>query len=120
MNLMSEALLDNFQPPRDPHSRAYRHEACGGDTLVSGDDYVLLECPFRPVDATFCCTCEQMVPLESVSWVDSGQNVAQYRRQVHDSVPFLRRVYLSLLGNAYEGAVNLNLDSSGTPRQPTA
>src|SRR5262245_49688027 len=101
MQLMSQTLLENYEPPRHARSRAYKHDACGGQTVVSGDEHVLLECPFRPVQATFCCTCEQMVPLESVSWSDSGQNIAEYRRQVYDSVPFLRRVYLMLLGNAY-------------------
>ena len=31
-----------------------------------------------------------------------------------------RGVYLTLLGNAYEGAVNLNLDSSGRPKEMAA
>jgi hypothetical protein len=99
-------------------ARAYRHDACGGETVVSGDDYVMLECPFRPVDATYCCTCEEMVGLDSVTWIDTGECIQDYRKQVYDSVPFWRSVYLTLLGNAYEGAVNLNLDSAGRPKRP--
>jgi hypothetical protein len=98
-------------------ARAYRHNACGEETVVSGDDYVLLECPFRPVDATYCCGCSQMVPLDAVAWSDSQENIAAYRKRVHASVPFWRGVYLLLIGNAYEGAVNLNLDRTGHPIQ---
>ena len=120
MQLTSQSLLENYQPPRDSNTRAYRHDACGGQTIVSGDEYVLLECPFRPVESTFCCGCDEFVPLDTVSWSDSGQSIAAYRREVYSSVPFWRRVYLSLLGNAYEGAINLNLDSTGKPRPPSA
>ena len=100
-------------------TRAYQHAECGGETVVSGDDYVMLECPFRPVDSTYCCGCEQFVPLSSVVWIDTGECVADYRKRVYDSVPFWRGVYLTLLGNAYEGAINLNLDSSGRPKEST-
>ncbi len=96
-------------------ARAYRHDGCGEETVVSGDDYVLLECPFRTVDATFCCGCDDFVSLDSVAWSDSQECIAAYRKRVYDSVPFWRGVYLLLIGNAYEGAVNLNLDRTGHP-----
>jgi hypothetical protein len=106
-------------PAKGPNvSRAYRHRGCGEVTVVSGDDLVLLECPFRPVESTVCCRCEGYVPLDSVEWADSGELISTYRRRVKASVPFLRRLFLYTLGNAYQGAVNLHLDSKGRPLPP--
>lgn len=101
-----------------PLERAYRHVGCGHVTLVSGDDYVLLECPFRPVTETFCAGCQQYVYLNEVRWVDSDQKICDYRDQVKASVPFWKRIWLSVFCNAYQGAVNLHLDSRGR-RLPT-
>jgi hypothetical protein len=97
-------------------SRAYRHVDCGRETIVSGDDYVLLECPFRPVTSTYCACCGDFVPLDAVEWTDTGESIAAYRQRIAAGVPFLRQVYLYVFGNAYEGAVALNLDSRGRRR----
>jgi hypothetical protein len=80
---------------------------------VSGDDYVVLECPFRPVSGTFCCHCRQFVPLNAVRWADSDEKISDYRQRVYDSVPFWRRVYLAVFANAYEGAVNWGVEWKG-------
>jgi hypothetical protein len=97
-------------------SRSYEHSACGGITEVSGDDYVRLECAFRGCSGTFCASCRRFVGLDAVTWVDSGETIAAYRRRIVAAVPFWERVRLSLFANAYEGALNLNLDRTGTPR----
>jgi hypothetical protein len=100
--------------PDEPDlSRVYRHDGCGQLTTVSGDDYVILECPFRPVTGTFCCGCHKFVPLHTVSWADTGESIAKYRTRVAASVPFWRRVRLALFGSAYEGAIHLHLDRKG-------
>jgi hypothetical protein len=104
--------------PADHLSRPYRHTKCGGVTVVSGDHYVLLECPFRPVNGTFCARCQAFVPLHTVVWEDSGENIAEYRDRLYKSVPFKRRLYLNWLGTAYEGALNLRLDKRGKPLPP--
>jgi hypothetical protein len=96
-----------------PLSRAYRHAGCGQTTVISGDDYVLLECPFRPVTGTFCHGCQQFVLLNEVRWVDSDEKISDYRARVAASVPFWRRLWLTIFANAYQGAVNLHLDSRG-------
>jgi hypothetical protein len=101
-------------------SRVYRHTGCGGQTVISGDDYVNLECPFRPVQGTYCCACQQFVPLSMLQWSDTGENVAEYRRQLYDSVPYMRRVWLTWFGSRYEGALNLRLDKHGLPILPAA
>jgi hypothetical protein len=106
--------VDEFQG-RPGLSRVYFHEECGADTRVSGDDYVLLECPFRPVTATFCCGCRKLVSLRVVCWADTGEPVSDYRARLAATVPFWRRVRLILFGTAYEGAINLRLDRHGRP-----
>ena len=105
--------------PADHLSRAYRHLQCNGVTVVSGDDYVMLECPFRPIGGgTYCVTCKKFVPLKSVVWEDTGENVEEYRNRLYYSVPWKRRLYLTWLGTAYEGALNLHLDKRGHPLPP--
>jgi hypothetical protein len=64
-----------------------------------------------------CAGCGRLVPLSSVAWCDTGENLATYRERLYQSVSFWRRMYLMLLGNNYEGAVSLNLDSQGKPKQ---
>ena len=97
-------------------ARSYQHAECGHETLVSGNDYLQLECPFRPIGSTMCSGCGHLVPLGSLAWADTGENIAVYRQRLYKSVSFWRRIYLMLLGNAYEGAVALNLDSKGQPK----
>ena len=98
-----------------PNARVYYHVTCGKATIVSGDDYVLLECPFRPVSSTYCCGCQTFVPLHMVRWADSDESIAAYRERVRATVPFWRQVYLALFGTAYEGAVNWGKEWKGGP-----
>jgi hypothetical protein len=94
---------------------------CNGVTVVSGDDYVMLECPFRPVGGgTYCVSCKTFVPLSEVVWDDTGENIKDYRDQLYKSVTWKRRLYLSWLGTAYEGAMKLRLDKRGNPLPPVS
>jgi hypothetical protein len=104
---------DGASPNEPPVRRAYVHADCGCETAAAGDALVLLECPFRPVESTLCAGCGQYAPLDRVAWSDSGEKIAEYRQRVYRSVSFWRRMYLLIAGNAYEGAINLNLDRSG-------
>jgi len=97
-------------------SRDYIHSACKSATTVSGDHYVMLECPFRRVTHTFCVTCNESVPLDQVWWADSGQRISEYRREIASGVPFWQKMRLSIFGTAYEGALRLNLDAKGNPK----
>ncbi len=115
MSLVTD-LSAEPRPTDDWLARSYEHADCGHETLVSGEDYVLLECPFRPIESTHCARCGRLVPLSSVAWCDTGENVAAYRERLYHSVSFWRRMYLMLLGSNYEGAVTLNLDSKGKPK----
>ena len=97
-------------------SRDYIHSACRGVTTISGDDYVIIECPFRRVTHTYCATCNQTVPLDEVAWVDSSQRISDYRKEIAGSVSFLEKWRLTILGTAYEGALRLHLDAKGNPK----
>jgi hypothetical protein len=97
-------------------ARSFQHAECGQETLVSGQNYVLLECPFKAIESTMCSGCGHLVPLSSIAWSDTRENVAAYRQRIYQTVSFWRRMYLMLLGNTYEGAVSLNLDSHGHPK----
>src|SRR5262245_41553033 len=104
--------------PNEPNVlRAYKHEKCGCETAAGGDALVLLECPFRPVDSTLCAGCCEYDPLDQVCWSDSCDRISHDRIRVRDAIPFWRRLYLLLNGNAYEGAVNLNLDKHGQVKE---
>ncbi len=100
-------------------SRNYIHSACKAATKVSGDHYVMLECPFRRVTHTFCPTCNKEVPLEEVEWADSGHRISEYRREIASGVTFWEKMRLTLFGTAYEGALRLNLDAKGNPKPGT-
>jgi hypothetical protein len=100
-----------------PVSRAYEHKSCHAVTIASGDDLVRLECPFRPLDGTYCPRCQDFVPLEDVRWSDSGETISTYRNRLKASVGFWRGLYLTVFCNAYQGAINLHLDKHGRPLQ---
>jgi hypothetical protein len=93
----------------------YYHPACGKDTVVSGDEFVMLECPFRNVDATFCCSCNDFFALDPVFWTDTGEKISDYRKRLAESAGSARKGWLGSFGNAYQGALNLHLDRTGKP-----
>jgi len=97
-------------------SRNYIHTTCKRATKVSGDDYVMLECPFRPVTHTVCAACREAVPLDEVEWADSGQRISDYRKELASGFTFLEKVRFALFRTAYEGAIRLNLDAKGNPK----
>lgn len=83
-----------------PESRVYTHRGCGGSTVVSGDDYLLLEFPHRSLSGTFCCKCRSFVPLYAVDWDDTGENVDGYRQRLMAATSGWDQVRIGLLGNA--------------------
>ena len=97
-------------------SRNYIHTTCKRATKVSGDDYVMLECPFRPVTHTVCAACREAVPLDEVEWADSGQRISDYRKELASGFTFLQKLRFALFRTAYEGALRLNLDAKGNPK----
>src|SRR4051794_12515233 len=45
------------------HSRVYAHEACGGTTEISGDDFARVANPFTYVSQTYCASCGSFAGL---------------------------------------------------------
>ena len=97
-------------------SRNYIHTTCKRATKVSGDDYVMLECPFRPGTHTVCAACREAVPLDEVEWADSGQRISDYRKELASGFTFLQKLRFALFRTACEGALRLNLDAKGNPK----
>ncbi|OAI55216.1 hypothetical protein AYO44_00455 [Planctomycetaceae bacterium SCGC AG-212-F19] len=83
-----------------PDSRVYTHRGCGGKTIVSGDDYLILEFPYRSVTGTFCCKCNTFVPLGAVDWADTGENVGGYRQRLFAVATWWDHFRIGLFGNA--------------------
>lgn len=103
----------------DSLSRSYKHGGrCNGVTKVSGQDLVLLECPFRPVNATFCTKCNGLVPLNTVAWTDTGESIDKYRLRIYTSIQPWQRARLACMGTAFEGALRLNLTADGKRQGP--
>jgi hypothetical protein len=111
--------LEDASSSEPPVRRAYVHLDCNGETVATGDALVLLECPFRPIESTVCARCGNHVKLDRVVWSDSRENVAEYRQRVYNSLSIWQRLYYAVIGNAYEGAINLHLDRSGRPKDPS-
>jgi hypothetical protein len=70
-----------------PDGRVYVHSRCGGQTHVSGGDYTHICDPFWPCTGTYCCTCSTFVPLNSVSWADTGETITAYRSRMRAETP---------------------------------
>ena len=79
--------------PDTPDSRTYVHQACGGSTVISGDDFEKLSDPFRMITGTFCAKCGRMVGLREVFWADTEEAVGEARdRWRTDCPPAVRRL----------------------------
>jgi len=92
------AALPAMAQQMQQQSRNYFHPACGGYTEVGGDDYRALENPFHEVSETFCCGCGKMVPLASVDWADTGENILKCRKRVADATPFWEQMKRTVFG----------------------
>lgn len=59
-------------------SRAYRHRACGSETVVSGQPFELVSNPLSSIERTFCAECEEMFGIGEFEWTDTGETIADY------------------------------------------
>ena len=78
----------------EPNLRPYVHKKCGGATVVTGGDFELVVNPFNLMSQTYCASCQKMVDLDAVAWVDPGEKLSAYRRRLRAETPML----LNLLG----------------------
>lgn len=94
--------------------RAYRHGKCGVATEMSEDLIrTYLADPFFYSNRTFCCGCGSHVRHRELTWVETGENVADYFRRLRAAVPLFDARRWRVVGNylvvAAVGAVILGL-----------
>jgi hypothetical protein len=75
-----------------PTERAYIHQACGGTTVVSGNDFSRLANPFAFVSSTVCATCKTAASLGTFSWADTGESLTAYRRRLRRTAPLALKI----------------------------
>jgi hypothetical protein len=93
-------------PPRESdedlrrrgESRVYVHDACGGGTRISGDDFARLTNPFCWVTSTLCRECEGFFKLRQFTWDDTGEDLASYRRRLRRRAPLSLKLWGFVLG----------------------
>lgn len=61
-----------------PESRAYRHQACNGETVVGGQHFETMSDPLSDVTRTWCTTCDSFFPLNEFAWVDTNEKITDY------------------------------------------
>jgi hypothetical protein len=74
---------ERYQGSLDGVPRAYLHSRCGVATGMP--EYMIrsyLADPFRHADGTFCCGCNDYVSAGELSWITTGQNLAEYFAQL--------------------------------------
>src|SRR5262245_33603570 len=75
-----------FQGSLDDIPREYRHSRCGGGTGMPEEIIrSYLANPFLYSTASFCCDCEDYVPIEELFWVETGQSLADYFKELQDN-----------------------------------
>jgi hypothetical protein len=72
---------------RSRRRRTYVHNNCGGQTIVSGDEFGRVANPFTLVSQTYCSSCSSFDSLSSFSWADTGENIGDYRQRQRDKAP---------------------------------
>ncbi len=95
---------------------AYHHEACGGDTTISPDVVAWMTGdPYGFIVSTKCANCGRYVGLRAVTWKDTGETVAAYRKRLRrQTYPLLIALRLvvgpltgALIGAAIGAVANL-------------
>jgi hypothetical protein len=75
------------------HSRVYVHDACGGETEISGDDFARVANPFAWVSQTYCASCERFAGLGRFSWADTDETLTDYRRRLRRRAPLSLKLW---------------------------
>jgi hypothetical protein len=78
------------QPTFDvaPEHRSYVHLKCGQITVVDGDDFEGLCCPFTGLFGvtTYCVHCQAQDSLDKFAWLDTKESLGAYRRRMRTAV----------------------------------
>lgn len=67
-------------------SRVYTHKPCGGSTVVSGREFLVLSDPFAFVEKSYCAECQTYAALDDVVWSDSQELIQFCRKQTRRSL----------------------------------
>lgn len=81
-----------------PDGRAYLHDACGQETFVSEGHFTQVCDPYRFCNGTFCCHCNDVFPLSTVRWEDTGELISDFRARMKDLTPTPLKVWRGGLG----------------------
>ena len=92
------------QDSHTPTGRVYVHSSCGGETCVTGLDFIHICDPFWSCGRTYCCTCADFVPLSEVYWADTGESLSKYRRRLRAQTPGSLKAWRYGLGFIAGGA----------------
>jgi hypothetical protein len=79
-------------------SRVYVHEACGGTTEISGDDFARVANPFTYVSQTYCAACGTFAGLSRFAWADTDENLRDFRRRMRRKAPLSLKLWAWLFG----------------------
>jgi hypothetical protein len=74
-----------FAGSLDEVPTAYHHPTCGVATTMPEEivrSYLADPFYLSHSTRTFCCGCNEYVPLEEVTWTETGENVSQYIRRL--------------------------------------
>lgn len=83
--------------PRIPEARAYLHEACSSETIVSGEAFEVLSDPLSDIERTWCETCVDYYPLSDFAWSDTGERITDYYARHSAGATELQRFLCSRL-----------------------
>lgn len=76
---------DRFQGSLDGVPRGYRHPRCGVATRMPEEiirSYLVN--PFLYSGGSFCCGCNAYVPEEDLFWIETGQSLSDYFRDLQE------------------------------------
>ena len=77
------------------HARVAIHVNCGDSTTISGGDFIHTCEPIGPAPEITCAGCNQKIAANEFAWQDTGENIGDFRRRLHQSIPIPIRFLLS-------------------------
>lgn len=83
----------------DPNAPVrYVHGRCQSSTLPTQETFFPICDSFQACEGVYCQACQAYVPLEEVTWEDTGESLADFRRRLEANVPRIVRLWRGWLG----------------------
>jgi hypothetical protein len=102
-------MMNQPTPATNVAARVYFHLDCGNTTEIGGYQFERLANPFCLVTSTFCSGCGKAVPLNTVEWSDTQENVATYRHRLRNEPPPGQRVVRLVVAPVFGALLGLTL-----------